>query len=414
MMDTPVPKTILLVDDESAIRRVLAATLGEDGYRVLTAETGRAAIKIARAETEIEVIVSDYLMPDLSGLETVAEIRKTHPNTRILFLSGHATVRVAVEAMRLGAFDFMVKPFDNDAIRRAVRAAVEAQPFATRPSDRRDRATDKPPLVVGDDYGFLGDAPASRKAKENLLRIAPAQATVLLLGETGVGKEVAARLLHRASPRREKPFVAISCAALPESLLESELFGHEKSAFTGADSAKAGKIEMADGGTLFLDEIGDIPHSVQVKLLRVLQERSFYRIGGTKLLNVNVRVVAATNRDLQQAVHDGTFRADLFYRLNVIPVTLPPLRLRKEDIPLLAARFLALCAGENGRSFAKGMASDACARLCGYDWPGNIRELRNVLEYAVVLAPPDSQQITADSLPEYLHDNKSARHIPLI
>ena len=400
--DTPPPSTILIVDDEAGLRRVLAAVLTDDGYRVLTADSGKAAVKMARAETVIDLVIADYLMPDLSGLETVAEIRKTHPGARILFLSGHGTVRVAVEAMRLGAFDFLTKPFDVDAIRATVGKAVTAPPMATRSSDRKDRATDRVPVVTTDDYGFLGDAPATRQVKAELLRIAQASATVLLLGETGTGKEVAAKLLHQASPRRDKPFVAVSCAALPDSLLESELWGHEKHAFTGAESFKPGRFEIAQGGTLFLDEIGDIPHATQVKLLRVLQEREFFRVGGTKSVKVDVRVVAATNRDLTNAVADGTFRADLFYRLSVVPLTLPPLRHRRDDIPALAAHFLGVCAHENNRAFPGGFDNAAMKVFCGHDWPGNIREMRNVVEYAVVLASPGAEKITKDALPPYL------------
>ena len=394
--------TILIVDDEAGLRRVLSTVLEEDGHRILSADSGRAAVKLARNETEIDLVIADYLMPDLSGLETVTEIRKTHPGARILFLSGHATVRVAVEAMRLGAFDFLTKPFDIEAVRQTVCKAVAAPPMANRASDRKDRATDKPPVVTQNDYGFIGDAPASQKVKTELLRVATASATVLLLGETGTGKEVAAKLLHEGGARRGKPFVAVSCAALPESLLESELWGHEKNAFTGAEAFKPGRFELAHGGTLFLDEIGDIPMMTQVKLLRVLQEREFFRVGGTKAVRVDVRVVAATNRDLAQAVQEGTFRADLFYRLSIVPLTLPPLRHRREDIPALAQHFLSLCAHENRRGFPGGFDKAAMDVLSRHDWPGNIRELRNVVEYAVVLAPLNTDRIVRDALPPYL------------
>lgn len=393
--------TVLVVDDEPNLRRVLGAVLTRDGYQVLVANGGREAVRLAKEQT-IDLLVTDFLMPDMSGLEVLAAVRKEHPQVRALLISGHGTVRSAVDAMRLGAFDFLTKPFDVEQVRatvkRALAASHEDAPVpASAPPVGPARAGRSEATGVGRD--MVGEAPATLRMKECLLRAASSKATVLLLGESGTGKEVAARLIHEASPRRKAPFVAVSCAALPDTLLESELFGHEKSAFTGALAAKPGRFELAQGGTLFLDEIGDIPHLTQVKLLRALQEREIVRIGGVKTVAIDVRVVAATNRDLAQAVNEGTFRADLYYRLCVVPVTLPPVRERKEDIGPLAHYFLGKFAAEDERSFPQGIAAEAMDLLLAYAWPGNIRELQNALAYAVVLSPPGAQRIEAAVLP---------------
>jgi DNA-binding NtrC family response regulator len=396
---------VLVVDDEPNLRRVLGAVLTRDGYQVLLADGGRDAVRLAKEHT-IDLLVTDFLMPDMTGLEVLAAVRKEHGGVRALLISGHGTVRSAVDAMRLGAFDFLTKPFDVEQVRATVKRALEAGPGggedasaaavspgggAAAPSAGGNAVAAAAPRAVrgeanGIERDLIGDAPATQQMKRHLLAAAASRATVLLLGESGTGKEVAARLIHQASPRRRGPFVAVSCAALPESLLESELFGHEKSAFTGALAAKPGRFELAHGGTLFLDEIGDIPHLTQVKLLRALQEREVARIGGVKTIKVDVRVVAATNRDLWQAVQEGTFRADLYYRLHVVPVTLPPLRQRRDDIGPLALHFLAKYMRENGRDFPDGLTPGALRILEAHDWPGNIRELQNALEYAVVLS----------------------------
>jgi len=404
--------TILVVDDEPNLRRVLTAVLERDGHRVIVADCGRDAVRKAKAETHLDLLVTDYLMPDLNGLEVLENVRRQHPGLRALLISGHGTVRSAVEAIKLGAFDYLTKPFDVEQVRETVERALTA-PATTAAEPSRESADSSrnightaggapalklPKLPTGD---LIGDAPAARRMLHQLLQAGKSsRATVLLLGESGTGKEVAARLLHEASPRRRGPFVAVSCAALPDTLLESELFGHEKSAFTGAAGAKPGRFELAEGGTLFLDEIGDIPHITQVKLLRALQEREICRIGGVKTTKVDVRVVAATNRDLWQAVVDGTFRLDLYYRLHVVPVTLPPLRDRKEDIPALAAYFLEKAGKENGRVLSGGLSDSAMDCLLRHAWPGNIRELQNVMEYAVVMADDGADQVVPDYLPE--------------
>lgn len=410
---------ILIVDDEPNLRRVLSAVLVRDGYDVTIADCGKDAIKKAKQISRLDVLITDFLMPDLSGLEVLGAVRKLHPYVRTLLISGHGTIRSAVDAMRLGAYDYLTKPFDVEQVREVVKRALEEEPPSTLPPVPASNGTGggsaavapapaapTAPDVSGQ-VGMVGGAPAALRMKEQLLRAAASKATVLLLGESGTGKEVSARLLHEASPRAKGPFVAVSCAALPETLLESELFGHEKSAFTGAMNAKPGRFELAHGGTLFLDEIGDIPMITQVKLLRALQEREISRIGGVKAIKVDVRLVAATNRDLWKAVRDGTFRLDLYYRLHVIPVTLPPLRERSEDIPALAARFLALASKENGRSFPEGISPEALALLSGHDWPGNIRELQNVVEYGVVMSPPQATRLEVAVLPE-LRESLSA------
>jgi two-component system, NtrC family, response regulator AtoC len=421
--------TVLVVDDEPNLRRVLSAVLTRDGHSVIVADGGRDAVKKAKQLPHLDLLVTDFLMPDMNGLEVLEAVRKHHPAMRTLLISGHGTIRSAVEAMRLGAFDFLTKPFEVEQVRTTVERALRADtPVPPLPAEILAANTVPVPkegavvrtVLNGSSAdalpatpGLIGDAPATRLMKERLLRAAASKATVLLLGESGTGKEVAARLLHEASPRKRGPFVAVSCAALPETLLESELFGHEKSAFTGAMAAKPGRFELADGGTLFLDEIGDIPHMTQVKLLRALQEREISRIGGVKAVRVDVRLVAATNRDLWQAVQDGTFRLDLYYRLHVIPVTLPPLRERRDDIAALAQHFLTLSAKTNGRSFADGLSADTVRVLSDHYWPGNIRELQNVMEYAVVMAPPGASRIEAEMLPELTKVPAAAPVVPM-
>ena len=414
----PSGATILVVDDEPNLRRVLSAVLARDGHEVLVADGGREAVRKAKAEPKLSLLITDYLMPDMNGLEVLEAVRKHHPGLRTLIISGHGTVRSAVEAMRLGAFDFITKPFDveqvRDAVDRALAAGTEPRlEHFNRSAPSSGKSTSviasapnpTPPLNLVNIPGvsLIGSALTTQKMTQQLLKAAQAsRATVLLLGESGTGKEVAARLIHEASSRKRGPFMAVSCAALPDTLLESELFGYEKSAFTGAAGAKPGKFELADGGTLFLDEIGDIPPLTQVKLLRALQEREICRIGGVKNTKVDVRVVAATNRDLWQAVQEGSFRLDLYFRLHVVPVWLPTLRDRADDIPALAAYFLEKIARENSRAFPQGIQAEALGYLGRHTWPGNIRELQNVIEYAVVMSAPDAVSIEASALPEQL------------
>lgn len=421
----PSGATILVVDDEPNLRRVLSAVLARDGHEVLVADGGRDAVRKAKVERKLNLLITDYLMPDMNGLEVLEAVRKHHPGLRTLIISGHGTVRSAVEAMRLGAFDFITKPFDVEQVRAAVDRALAAGPEPSLETLVRTappvgttasviasapNPAPLPNLINLPGISLIGAAPATQKMTQQLLKAAQAsRATVLLLGESGTGKEVAARLIHEASSRKRGPFMAVSCAALPDTLLESELFGYEKSAFTGAAGAKPGKFELADGGTLFLDEIGDIPPLTQVKLLRALQEREICRIGGVKNTKVDVRVVAATNRDLWQAVQEGSFRLDLYFRLHVVPVWLPTLRERVDDIPALAAYFLEKIARDNSRDFPQGIHAEALVYLRRHAWPGNIRELQNVIEYAVVMSAPAAVSIEASALPEQLLQQISAQ-----
>ncbi len=322
-------------------------------------------------------------MPGVDGMKLLAEVARQWPDTPVILLTAHGSVPLAVEAMRLGAADFMLKPFDRQEIVYTLRKALTASRHAAAAPTSSQPEASLPP------EGFVGSSPVMRSAFEILRRAAQGMATVLLRGESGTGKEVAARALHSESPRRRGPFVKVQCGALPDALLESELFGYEKGAFTGAACRKPGRVELAQGGTLFLDEIGDITPAIQVKLLRVLQDRQFERLGGTQTLDADVRFVAATHRDLEAMVARGEFREDLFYRLNVVPVWMPPLRQRPDDIPALATHFCALSARLNARPDAT-LRPDALAALAAQPWPGNVRQLQNFVERLVVLAPGDA------------------------
>lgn len=386
------PRTILVADDEPNIRRVLEAMFTKDGYTVLTAENGKKAIDIAGSNT-IDILISDLIMPDMTGVEVLRAVKDIQPHCAALMITAYGTIKTAVEAMRLGAFNYIAKPFEMDEVRLMVKQALENRILLEENVYLKQQ--------LRTNYRFDNIVGSSGKMQEVFKvveRAADSRATVLIRGESGTGKELIARALHFNSARANKQFVAVSCAALTETLLESELFGHEKGAFTGAAGQKAGRFELANHGTLFLDEIGEIPLSIQVKLLRVLQEREFERVGGTKSIKVDVRLVAATNRDLEQAVAEREFREDLYYRLQVIQIFVPPLRDRKEDIPSLADHFLQKYCRENGRKI-KAVSDDALELLSAYSFPGNVRELENIVERAVVLADRTCQQITADLLP---------------
>jgi two-component system response regulator AtoC len=398
---SPKSKTLLIADDEPNIRRVLQAIFIKDGYEVQVAENGVKALEWASANP-VTLLITDLIMPDMNGVELIQKVKQRHPNAVAIVITAYATIKTCVDAMRYGASDYITKPFDMDEIRavvkRATARAAEAQAVAT--------GTAKP--------GGAGAAPsllanAVSAAMQEILttvgRAAASRATVLIRGESGTGKELVARALHEQSDRASGPFVPISCAALSETLLESELFGHEKNAFTGAAAEKKGRFEMAHGGTLFLDEIGDISGAVQVKLLRVLQQREFERVGGTKMIKVDVRMVAATNADLEQLIKDNKFREDLYYRLQVIQITMPPLRKRTEDIPLLAAQFLHKFNGENGAA-VESFSPEAMMHLLSYPWPGNVRELENVVERCVVMADPKTSVIDASLLPSVIRDGR--------
>lgn len=383
-------KRILIVDDEPNIRRVLESAFEKAGFRAVAAEDGRQALQQLESEA-FDVMITDVTMPGMTGYELQREAARLRPDMPVIVMTAYGTIPQAIQAIRDGAHEFVTKPFDLEHLKKVVSSAL-AEP--KKPS-RGKRSCGHPP----DD--FIAASPVMQEVVQTVEQVADSRATVLITGESGSGKEVVAKLIHRLSPRSKAPFVAVSCAALPETLLESELFGYEKGAFTGANGSKIGRFEAADGGTLFLDEIGEIPASVQVKLLRVLQEREFERLGATKPTRVDVRLVTATNRDLQTAVDEGTFRLDLLYRLQVIELHLPPLRERGEDIRVLAEHFLRRYSAENGRAL-RVVGEAAFELMSRYSWPGNVRELENAMERAVVLAGPDDEVLTPSLLPASL------------
>jgi DNA-binding NtrC family response regulator len=370
---------VLVVDDEEIVRESLSGWLQQDGYHVETAEDGPTAV--ARLQRDRwTVLLVDMKMPGMDGLQVLEQARKLQPDVVAVIMTAFATVDTAVSAMKLGAYDYLVKPFDPDEL------SLMMQKIAAQQALARENALLRQALKR--DYRFrdlLSKSPAMRRLFEIARPAARSNSTILILGESGTGKEVLARAIHTESPRAVGPFIAVSCAALTETLLETELFGHERGAFTGAVARHKGKFEAADRGTIFLDEIGDVSPKLQLDLLRVLEDKRVSRIGGTEAFDVDVRVIAATNRDLQKAVAGGSFREDLFYRLNVITLAIPPLRERKEDIPLLADHLLERLAAEGHRRI-DGLSREAMAALMAHDWPGNVRELRNVLERAVVIA----------------------------
>ncbi len=370
---------ILIVDDEEIVRESLSGWLEKDGYTIGTAPDGAAALA-AMAEHRWSILLVDLKMPGIDGLEVLRRVKESWPDTAVLIMTAYATVDTAVNAMKAGAFDYVVKPFDPEEVSLVVEKIVAQQALL------RENAVLRKALKK--EYRFhdlVTKSPSLLATLELAKTAAKSPSTVLVLGESGTGKELLARAIHAESPRAGKPFVAVSCAALTETLLESELFGYEKGAFTGANGRREGKFEAARGGTLFLDEIGDIGTKLQLDLLRVLEERKVVRVGGTEPVPVDVRIVAATNRDLRRAVEEGRFRQDLFYRLNVITITLLPLRERKEDIPLLVDRILEQLSSELKRE-VEGVTPEAMAILLAHTWPGNVRELRNVLERALVVS----------------------------
>jgi DNA-binding NtrC family response regulator len=394
------PVTILVVEDERDLREIVSAALAKEGHEVLESRNGEEALSLLKKK-KVDLLVSDVVLGNRDGLELLQDARRLQPYLPVVLMSGYGTIRTAVEAMKLGACDFLPKPFELEELRRTVQEALEARRLeSTAASPRRKPAA----LRV---EGLVGQGAWKKEITQIISRVAPSRATVLLSGESGTGKELVARAIHINSARSKQPFIAVACGALPRDLLESELFGHEKGAFTGAVGMKPGRFELADGGTIFLDEIGDFPFDLQVKLLRVLQEREFERIGGTRSLKVDVRVLAATHRDLGEEVRAGKFREDLYYRLRVIEIHLPPLRDKKEDIPLLAEHFLAKFCRENGKHL-QGISPEALESLTAYSWPGNARELENAIEHAVVLAPPESEALIPELLPASVKSVKKA------
>ena len=377
---------LLIVDDEPALLASLEETLTREGYRVLSASNGEQALEILRAE-RINVLLTDLMMPKVDGLDLLKASRKISPETEVVLITAYGTVETAVSAMKDGAYDFVSKPLKRLVLLKTVQRALEKQSLVVENRELRAR------LDGMERAGsIVGKSAAMRRVLSLVDQVAPSTATVLIRGDSGTGKELIARALHDRSNRAKNPFVAVNCAALPETILESELFGYEPGAFTGATKRRAGRFEAADSGSLFLDEIGDLAPQVQVKLLRVLQEGTFERLGASEPVQVDVRVIAATHRDLKALVEEGQFREDLYYRLNVIAVDLPPLRERADDIPLLADHFLRRYADKNEKPI-EGISRAALDLLTAYAWPGNVRELENAIERAVVLARERSIQV---------------------
>ncbi len=372
------PATICIVDDEINILDTLGNALTDEGYQVTVAQDGGEALKVIQAESP-DVVILDIWMPKPDGLEVLQRMRRQCPHIPVIMMSGHGSVvESAVKATKLGAYDYLEKPLDLEKTAILVRNALHQRKLEEENLNLR--------IQVGRHSQLIGSSPVMEKLRQQIAAAAPAHSRVLISGENGTGKELVARAIHLQSPRHRNPFVEINCAAIPETLIESELFGHERGAFTGAISQKRGKFDLADGGTLFLDEIGDMSIAIQAKVLRVLEEQRFARVGGEKLLKVNVRVIAASNKDLRQEIEEKNFREDLFYRLNVLPIEVPPLRARREDIPALTQHFLKIQAEEQGMK-PKEITSEALDVLARHDWPGNIRELRNQIERIMIMVP---------------------------
>ncbi len=390
---------ILVVDDELSIRESLKGWLQQDGYQVETAAGGPEALT-KNAETRFDIMLIDVKMPEMDGLTLLKKIKESDADIAVVMMTAHAAIRDAVEAMKRGASDYLIKPFDLEELSLTVEKLVQMQTLVMENLILKERVA-----TITRFENLLGQSPAMVKLFETIVDVAQSDATVLITGETGTGKELVARGIHAQSPRRYGPFVAINCGAFTRQLLESELFGHEKGAFTDAKYTRKGRLEMANAGTLFLDEVGDIPMKMQIDLLRVLETREFSRVGGTAILRSDFRVIAATNQDLQEAIHRKTFRADLFYRLNVIHLQVPPLRERPEDIPLLAKHFLWRYAMETNKKIDS-IQPEAMEAMRRYPWPGNVRELENAIERAVVVGK--SRQIRLSDLPLVIPEGATA------
>ncbi|GJL56517.1 MAG: sigma-54-dependent Fis family transcriptional regulator [Nitrospirales bacterium] len=370
-------ESICIVDDEPAILNTLSSILEDEGYQTSVAKSGTEVLKMVRSEPP-DLIILDIWMPEIDGLETLKRLRQQFPTLLVIMMSGHGSIETAIKATKLGAYDYLEKPLDLEKVTILVRNALHQRKLEEENLNLR--------IQVERRFELVGTSPAMHRLRELIAMAAPTNSRVLISGANGTGKELVARAIHLHSPRHSRPFVEVNCAAIPETLIESELFGHERGAFSGATSMKRGKFELADGGTLFLDEIGDMSLATQAKVLRVLQEQQFTRVGGSKLLNVQVRVIAASNKDLAEEIEKGLFREDLYYRLNVLPIMVPTLRERRNDIPELAQHFLKLHAEEQGMKL-KELTKEAMEMLRQHDWPGNIRELRNLIERLLIMVP---------------------------
>lgn len=386
-------KTILIVDDEETIRQSLGSILSDEGYDILMAESGEQAIKTVEEEFP-SIVLLDIWLPGMDGMETLKAIKSEHPSVCVVMMSGHGNIETAVRATKLGAFDFIEKPLSLEKVILVVNHAMDMIRLEEENRLLRQR--------VSHEYELTGNSTPIVELKEMISLVAPTNAWILIMGENGTGKELVARSIHRQSRRAAKPFVEVNCAAIPEDLIESELFGHERGAFTGATMKKRGKFDLAHEGTIFLDEVADMSLKAQAKILRILQEKKFERVGGTKLIPTDVRVLAATNKDLEQEMEEGRFRQDLFYRLNVIPLRIAPLRERKEDIPLLVDRFLTDFSIKEGEP-AKSIMPEALTMLMEHNWPGNVRELKNITERLFIMTSADV--IAADDIPALFRES---------
>ena len=391
-------ETILVVDDEKNYLLVLSAVLEDEGYEVLTARGGQEALEIQES-SDLDLILTDMKMPAMDGIKLLENIKALDPDLPVIMMTAHGTVDKAVEAMQKGAYSYILKPFDNERLTIYVKKAVAMYQMVKE--NRRLRETVKAQYRFGN---FIGKSKPIRDVFEMIRKVAPASATVLIEGESGTGKELVAKSIHFNSPRRDKPFIAVNCSALAENLLESELFGHEKGAFTGAVARKKGRFELADSGTLFLDEIGELSQNLQVKLLRVLQEKTFELVGGTRSITADIRVIVATNKNLKEEMINNRFREDLYYRLNVVRIVLPPLKQRKEDIRLLVNHFIEKYASERRVDLpVKGVDQEVDRLFFDYSWPGNVRELENLIERVMILCPGDTVRVS--DLPMDFRDN---------
>jgi DNA-binding NtrC family response regulator len=381
--------SILVIEDKSAMQQMLSATLTSEGYDVEVASDGQEGINRAR-EKRYDLVLTDLKLPGADGLQVLSEVKENDPGASVIVMTAYATVENAVQAIKLGAFDFLTKPFDTDRLSILIKRALENRRLVAENILLKEELAQSIGLTE-----IIGKSEKIREATDLIQKVAPSDTTVLIMGESGTGKELFARALHQLSSRKDGPYVAINCAAIPRELLENELFGSERGAFTSSVARKMGKFEMAEQGTIFLDEVGDMDISLQAKLLRVLQEKKFERLGGTKTINVNVRVIAASNMDLKEAISKRIFREDLFYRLSVFPITVPPLRDRREDVPALAEFFIERFSREMKKKPVK-LSKEALDRLDKYHWPGNVRELENTIERAIILC--DGRTITPEHL----------------
>ena len=393
--------TVLVVDDVKDDLESIVQALELDGYRVIGTRKGATALDIIQDE-EVSVVITDLKMPGIDGMELLEAAREKRPETAVIMITGYGDISSAVNAMKAGAYDYLTKPINMDELEQLIEKARERQNLSIENIQLRQLLNKK--------YGFenlIGKTREMEAIYDKIAQIAPTKSTVLICGESGTGKELIAKAIHQNSPRRNKPFIALDCSALSEGVIESELFGHEKGAFTGAIGRRIGRIEAAQGGTLFIDEIGEVTTAIQLKLLRVLEERELVRVGGSETIKLNVRLIAATNKDLKKAVQDKSFREDLYYRLNVATINVPPLRQRKEDIPLLVSKFIAEFSKEHNRR-VKTISREAIDKLMDYSWPGNVRELRNLIEGVIITLK--RQEISMEDLPPHIRGLKPAEN----